>query len=160
MIQFDEHIFQMGWFNHQLVYYYMRVEDILLETNSSHLKIDGWKLKFLLKWPIFRRELLGLGSVYNRVSSLPIFVVPLDDEKTCREGEDCSIKRSKCCRTSSTVYGGKWHPTISTGPRVLVCTPLLLVVITACKFKSHSPAENRQCPKRKPHRLPSVSGGD
>ena len=23
MIQFDEHIFQMGWFNHQLVYIYI-----------------------------------------------------------------------------------------------------------------------------------------
>ena len=64
-----------------IVYYYMRVEDTLLETNGLHLKIDGWKLKFLLKWPIFRRELLGLGSVYNRVSSPPIFVVPLNDEK-------------------------------------------------------------------------------
>ena len=27
---------------------------ILPETDSSHLKIDGWKMNFLLGWPIFR----------------------------------------------------------------------------------------------------------
>ena len=26
----------------------------LLETNSWHLKIDGWNTSFLLGWPIFR----------------------------------------------------------------------------------------------------------
>ncbi len=24
------------------------------ETNSSHLKMDGWNTSFLLEWPIFR----------------------------------------------------------------------------------------------------------
>ena len=35
----------------------------LPETNSSHLNIDGWKMSFLLGWPIFRGELLVSGSV-------------------------------------------------------------------------------------------------
>ena len=35
----------------------------LRETNSLHLKIDGWKMSFLLKWPMFRGELLVSGSV-------------------------------------------------------------------------------------------------
>ena len=55
MIQFDEHIFGMGWFNHQL--------DTLPETNSSPLKMDGWNTSFLLGGPIFRGELLVSGSV-------------------------------------------------------------------------------------------------
>ena len=29
-------------------------KDTLPETNSSPLKIDGWKTSFLLGWPIFR----------------------------------------------------------------------------------------------------------
>ena len=29
------------------------LEVILPETNSSHLKMDGWKTSFLLGWPIF-----------------------------------------------------------------------------------------------------------
>ena len=33
------------------------------ETGSSHLKMDGWNTSFLLGWPIFRCELLVLGSV-------------------------------------------------------------------------------------------------
>ena len=35
----------------------------LPETNSSHLKMDGWNTGFLLGRPIFRGELLVLGSV-------------------------------------------------------------------------------------------------
>ena len=31
MIQFDEHIFQMGWFNHQLVYIYIYTHTIFLD---------------------------------------------------------------------------------------------------------------------------------
>ena len=34
----------------------------LPETNSSHLKMDAWNSKFLLGSPIFRGELLVLGS--------------------------------------------------------------------------------------------------
>ena len=40
----------------------------LPETNSSHLKMDGWKTSFLLGWPIFRGELLVLGSVTDRTN--------------------------------------------------------------------------------------------
>ena len=35
----------------------------LPETNSSHLKMDGWNTTFLLGWPIFRCELLVSGRV-------------------------------------------------------------------------------------------------
>ena len=37
---------------------------ILKETNSSHLKMDGWNISFLWGWPIFKGELLVSGSVY------------------------------------------------------------------------------------------------
>ena len=36
----------------------------LPETNSSHLKMDGWNTTFLLGWPIFRGELLVSGRVW------------------------------------------------------------------------------------------------
>ena len=36
----------------------------LPETNSSHLKMDGWNTSFLLASPIFRCELLVSGSVF------------------------------------------------------------------------------------------------
>ena len=32
-------------------------------TASLHLKMDGWKMNFLLGWPIFSGELLVSGSV-------------------------------------------------------------------------------------------------
>ena len=32
-------------------------------TASWHLKINGWKMKFLLGWPIFTGELLVSGRV-------------------------------------------------------------------------------------------------
>ncbi len=35
----------------------------LPETNSSHLKMDGWNISFLLGWPIFRCNSLVSGSV-------------------------------------------------------------------------------------------------
>ena len=35
----------------------------LHKTNSSHLKMDGWKTSFLLGWHIFRCELLVSGRV-------------------------------------------------------------------------------------------------
>ena len=38
-------------------------QNTLPETNSSHLKMDGWKMNFLLGWPIFRCELLVSGRV-------------------------------------------------------------------------------------------------
>ena len=41
--------------------------DTLPETNSSPLKINGWKMKVLLGWPIFRGELLVSGSVHLQV---------------------------------------------------------------------------------------------
>ena len=35
------------------------------ETNSSHLKMDGWKTSFLLRRPICRGELLVSGIGYS-----------------------------------------------------------------------------------------------
>ncbi len=35
----------------------------LPETNSSHLKMDGWNTSFLLGWSIFRCEMLVSGRV-------------------------------------------------------------------------------------------------
>ena len=35
-----------------------------------HLKMDGWNTSFLLGWPIFRGELLVLGSVYGDCNKL------------------------------------------------------------------------------------------
>ena len=61
--QFDEHIFQMGCFNHQPVVLFLiiiisnhklysqgrtLIIITLPETNSSHLKMDGWNISFLL----------------------------------------------------------------------------------------------------------------
>ena len=37
----------------------------LPETNSLHLKMDGWEITLILVRPIFRVELLVLGSVSN-----------------------------------------------------------------------------------------------
>ena len=34
----------------------------LPETNSSHLKMDGWNTSFLLGWPIFRGDMLVSGK--------------------------------------------------------------------------------------------------
>ncbi len=43
---------------------HLQVTKITLpETNSSHLKMDGWNTSFLLGWPNFRCELLVSGSV-------------------------------------------------------------------------------------------------
>ena len=39
------------------------VGDTLPETNSSHLKVDGWKITFLLKRSIFSGELFVSGRV-------------------------------------------------------------------------------------------------
>ena len=33
----------------------------LPETNSSHLKMDGWNTRFLLGWPIFSGAMLVSG---------------------------------------------------------------------------------------------------
>ena len=38
-------------------------KNTLPETNSSHLKMDGWNTSFLLGRPILRRELLVSGRV-------------------------------------------------------------------------------------------------
>ena len=40
----------------------------LPETNSSPLKIDGWKITFLLGWPIFRCH-VSVRVCINRISS-------------------------------------------------------------------------------------------
>ena len=45
----------------------------LPETNSSHLKIGGWKMIFFLGWPIFRGELLVSGSVRGTYSTPAVF---------------------------------------------------------------------------------------
>ena len=37
--------------------------DTLPDTDNSHLKMDGWKMNFLLGRPIFRGKLLVLGRV-------------------------------------------------------------------------------------------------
>ena len=42
MIQFDEHIFQMGWFNHQLVTGYRRVDMEFFFTNHTCLILPDW----------------------------------------------------------------------------------------------------------------------
>ncbi len=42
---------------------FLNAKHTLPETNSSHLKMDGWKTTFLLGWPILRGELLVSGSV-------------------------------------------------------------------------------------------------
>ena len=42
---------------------YQAQQVTLPETNSSHLKMDGWNTCFLLGRPIFRCELLVSGSV-------------------------------------------------------------------------------------------------
>ena len=39
------------------------IEDTLPETNSSHLKMDGWNTTFLLGRPTFRGKMLVLGMV-------------------------------------------------------------------------------------------------
>ena len=40
--------------------------------NSSHLNMDGWNPNFLLGWPIFRCELLVLGSVIRIDPLFPV----------------------------------------------------------------------------------------
>ena len=48
-------------------------QDTLPETNSSPLKMDGWKMNFLLGWPNFRGEMLVSGRVNEsmRVAESP-----------------------------------------------------------------------------------------
>ena len=43
----------------------IRSDDTLPETNSSHLKMDGWNTRFLFGWPICRGELLVSESIYQ-----------------------------------------------------------------------------------------------
>ena len=43
------------------------------ETNTSHLKMDVWKMNFLLKWPMFRgyvgfRECNSFGNMFYFMS--------------------------------------------------------------------------------------------
>ena len=46
-------------------------EITLPEANSLHLKMDGWKMKFLLGNPIFRCELFVSGSVNGVICKPP-----------------------------------------------------------------------------------------
>ena len=66
----------------------------LPETNSSPLKMDGWNTSFLLGNPIFRGELLVLGSVvfpiiYRVSAPSQVFVWDFrhqqDDHPECRD---------------------------------------------------------------------------
>ena len=43
----------------------------LPETNSSHLKMDGWKTTFLLKWPLFKGHVSFRGC--NLTGNDPTF---------------------------------------------------------------------------------------
>ncbi len=45
----------------------MEVNITLPETNSLHLKMDGWKMNFLLGMLIFRGDLPSLGMVSTRM---------------------------------------------------------------------------------------------
>ena len=48
----------------EILFHLARMIAITLpETNSSHLKMDGWNTSFLLGWPIFRGEMLVSGRV-------------------------------------------------------------------------------------------------
>ena len=63
-IQFDEHIFQRGWFNHQLDLFLFSLPSLKL-TASLHLKMDDWKtiLSFLRPASFEGLKLLVSGSV-------------------------------------------------------------------------------------------------
>ena len=50
MIQFDEHIVQMGWFNHQLliyniIYIYIPGTQMTLVLNGKGRILEGWNTK-------------------------------------------------------------------------------------------------------------------
>ena len=63
--------------------FYAYIKSITLpETNSSHLKMDGWKMTFPLgARPIFRGELLVLGSVLNGFLTQIGFVIQANNRK-------------------------------------------------------------------------------
>ena len=42
--------------------FFRSLQDVPSLELIEHLKINGWKTSFLLGWPIFRGELLALGS--------------------------------------------------------------------------------------------------
>ena len=52
----------------------------LPETNSSHLNIDGWKMSFLLGWPICR------GYVSFR-ECITLLLLRGDCQKPCSSGK-------------------------------------------------------------------------
>ena len=62
----------------QVMHQNKRIADLKFtrpETNSSPLKMDGWKTSFLLGWPIFRcyvsfRE--GIPVFFHRISCLSV----------------------------------------------------------------------------------------
>ena len=68
-----------------LHHYIAQNSKLLPETNSSHLKMDGWSTSFFSRWPIFRCQLLVSGSVsfiatllflrVNSVMFIPEFTV-------------------------------------------------------------------------------------
>ena len=76
----------------------------LPESNSLPLKMDGWKMTFLLGNPIFRGELLVSGSVYiySLVPSLRLGTNCQNHCGDCRPSQHPSalqwVKgRSTCC---------------------------------------------------------------
>ena len=44
MSQFDEHIFQMGWFSHQLVFFIKEGEDWLIHIDTTQRQSDHQKM--------------------------------------------------------------------------------------------------------------------
>ena len=84
---------------------------LLPETSSSHLKVDGWNIRFLLGWRIFRGELLVLGSVANSgvhdrppsLHQLPIITGRWKGEK--RHGNQFLVPKIMCWRAGGLGYG-------------------------------------------------------
>ena len=85
MIQFDEHIFQMGWFNHQLIDIFWNIASFSDPTITIHgissLNVDVF-LRSLpvvtisrLLWPVFSKRLvLLIGDGSFRVDFLGVFL--------------------------------------------------------------------------------------
>ena len=83
------------------------VPSTLPETNSSHLKMDGWNTSFLLGWPTFRGELLVSGS------ALAFWINHL--------WWVCLVLHSWCFRQLS-VYSGWTRHLVATAQKLRVCS--------------------------------------
>ena len=53
-------------------------QTVLTETNSSHLKMDGWNTSFLLGWPIFRL-VSGAICIKLNVQLVPYYSADFDE---------------------------------------------------------------------------------